>query len=158
MSAAENLPRALQLAQKTNQFNATVTRYSDEELSCMVSSSGWRVYLFDVSDKFAKHGICAMVTVRMGERPAVDNFIMSCRVMGRNIEYGILSAVESELAAEGCTELEAAFRKSPKNMPVETLFDSAGYTQTDRDGDSKRYLKKINQNNTESRFIGTVSI
>ena len=155
---AEHLERVVQLVQKTNQFNTTVVRYTQNEVEEMLSSDEWRIFLYNVEDRFANHGLCAEAFVHIGQAPVIENFIMSCRVMGRNIEYGILNDIEKTLAKEGYTSINALYCKGPKNMPVETLYEQAGYIQTnfvELEG-KKEYNKLISGEETGQIFVGEV--
>lgn len=136
-----HMDRLIQLVQKTNQFNTTVTRYTRADLEQMAGSRDWKIFFYEVRDAFANHGLCAAAFVHIGESACIDNFLMSCRVMGRNIEYGILNAVEEGLLKEGVTSIEAVFREGPKNAPVRTLFDRAGYLLVSDSGAEKRYCR-----------------
>lgn len=152
-----HIERVVQLVQKTNQFNTTVSRYAPGEIENMLSGDKWQVFLYEVEDRFANHGLCAEAFVRFEDVPVIENFIMSCRVMGRNIEYGILKDVEDALARAGYTEVRARYRKGPKNMPVEFLFDQAGYAEAERKDDEKEYRKALAEDDaTESKFVGEV--
>ena len=152
------MERVVQLVQKTNQFNTTVVRYTQNEVEEMLSSDEWRIFLYNVEDRFANHGLCAEAFVHIGQAPVIENFIMSCRVMGRNIEYGILNDIEKTLAKEGYTSINALYCKGPKNMPVETLYEQAGYIQTnfvELEG-KKEYNKLISGEETGQIFVGEV--
>ncbi len=150
-----HMDRLLQLVQKTNQFNTTVTRYTRAELEGMASSEDWRIFLYEIRDAFANHGLCAAAFVHVEENARIDSFLMSCRVMGRNIEYGILASIEKSLQEEGVTSVEALFREGPKNAPVRELYDRAGYQLAMETGAEKRYRKRAGAGGGES-FVGKV--
>lgn len=140
-----HMDRAMQLVQKTNQFNTSVIRYSQSQMEEIVASPAWKTFLYGVEDRFANHGLCALVVVKMGEIPIIDNFIMSCRVMGRNIEFGILQDVEQTLCQMGYHQIKAMYRKGSKNMPVRELYDQSGYQllSTVDKMEEKIYIKQI---------------
>ena len=59
---------------------------------------------------------------------------MSCRVMGKNIEYAIVEDVENQLEEAGYTGLAGKYIPTAKNKPVEQLYENLGYkivNQTD---------------------------
>lgn len=153
--AKENIERLVQLVQKTNQFNTTVTRYTEKELLDMLSSDQWEIYFYDVEDRLAKHGLCAIVIVKLGTTPVIENFIMSCRVMGRNIEYGVLESIEKDILEKGYTEVIARYKVGPKNMPVAELYDSAGFQLESTTETGKIYSKKLSRPFASSnKFFG----
>ena len=148
--------RVAQLVEKTNQFNTTVTRYPAAEIGEMLADSRWRVYLYEISDKYANHGLCAEAFVRLGETAVIEDFIMSCRVMGRHIEYGILEDIREDICKLGIGKLEAVYRKGPKNGPVESLYDRAGYALVREGETEKRYEIGTSEKTNGEEFCGVM--
>ena len=75
------LPRITQLINKTNQFHLTTTRYSESEISSIMSNEAYWVGHFSLSDKFGDHGLIAVVILRFKDSQAfIDTWTMSCRV------------------------------------------------------------------------------
>lgn len=64
---------------------------------------------------------------RTGGLPRIEEFVMSCRVMGRRIEYALIEDMEESLKKEGFTSLHAQFIPTAKNKPVEQLYEKLGY-------------------------------
>ncbi len=140
---AKHMERLAQLVNKTNQFNLTTIRYTQGELARIVEGQEKLVYLYRVTDKFGDNGVVAAAVVdvegrlpgdimlkvenREAGQPVVEEFVMSCRVMGKNIEYAILEDVESDLKARGYTHLAGVYLPTAKNQPVEKLYDQMGY-------------------------------
>lgn len=155
---SKHFERIVQLNEKTNQFNTTVKRYSASEIKEMLNSSDWCIYLYEVSDRFANHGLCAVAFVNLQDSAIIDNFIMSCRVMGRNIEYGIIKDIENNLYKEGFSNLIGIYKKGPKNAPVETLFDNAGYilSSENKEQGLKEYNKIFSESEDSECFYGKI--
>ena len=74
-----------------------------------------------------------------GPVPVVCDFLMSCRIMGKQIENFILDRIETDLAAAGHTRLEALYRPTAKNAPVAHLYESLGYTPAGTRDDARCY-------------------
>ena len=130
--------RLFQMLQKTNQFNLTTHRYTRQELDALLTK-GWPVYLYEASDRFGRYGIVAAAIVDPeGPVPVVCDFLMSCRIMGKEIENCILDRIEEDLSAAGHTRLEALYRPTAKNAPVARLYESLGYTLTETRADGTR--------------------
>jgi len=93
---AENVQRAAQLTQKTNQFNLTTKRYSEQELLALINDQGFEGFVAYVSDKFGDNGMVSVVITRRKSDSEVelDTFLLSCRVMGRFIEDRIIGFIE----------------------------------------------------------------
>ncbi len=138
VDASKNLDRVLQLVNKTNQFNLTARRYTMPEMQAAADTK--RIYAFRVADRFGDSGITAAVIVDTGgEIPLVEEFTMSCRIMGRSIEYGIMDFVEADLAALGYDSLRARYVPTKKNHPVSELYDRLGYKPQGTSGGIKEY-------------------
>lgn len=148
--AKENhIQRVAQLTQKTNQFNMTVKRYSENEIAKMLYSEKYKIFVGHVKDKYGDNGIAVLCILLLEEKKVyVDEFLMSCRVMERKVEYAFLGAVEKRLYELGFYELYADFFKTTKNVPAEKFYKEYGFDAL-QDG---KYLKKI-ECPEESAFI-----
>lgn len=124
----EHLDRLTQLLNKTNQFNLTTRRYTLEQMRQITEDAKKRVFLYQVTDIFGDNGIVAAAIVdTAGELPEITDFVMSCRVMGRNIENAVIDRIEQQMLEEGYTVLRSSYVPTAKNKPVETLYDRLGY-------------------------------
>lgn len=132
--------RAVQLMNKTNQFNTCTLRMDEPQLKQYLEEKQGHLVMAEVSDKYGSSGWVSEFLYHVeGSRAIVDNFIMSCRVMGRQIEDEILNAVFLKLAQQGVTEVLASYKKTAKNKPVEELWDRFGFTQTRATEEEKEY-------------------
>lgn len=129
VDAKQNLERFLQLVNKTNQFNLTTRRYTMEEIQKIVEDSNKKVYLYRIEDCFGDYGIVCAVIVDVSGKPVIEEFVLSCRVMGKYVEYGIVSMIEKELEKEGYEVLQGIYIPTAKNKPVEKLYDRLEYEQ-----------------------------
>ena len=123
---AENLSRLHQMAQKTNQFNLTTIRYSEAELKERILSEDYSVWNAWYRDKFGDEGIIAMAVVSHKEAK-LESFVMSCRVIGRSVEFALLGAICEGLKARGSHTLAAEYRATAKNGPCKDLLRAAGF-------------------------------
>lgn len=126
---SENAERMLQLLNKTNQFNLTTVRHTAADLQEMLEDQTKRVFLLRIEDRFGDNGITAVLVVSLSEKPVITEFVMSCRVMGRNVEQAILDRVENELAKEGYETLTGLYVPTAKNTPVAGLYEQLGYVE-----------------------------
>jgi FkbH-like protein len=132
--SAQTLARAAQLTQKTNQFNLTTHRYSEQVLSDRSAADGWETFVVSVKDRFGDNGIVGVVVVRtQGESCEIDTFLMSCRVIGRSVETAMLSAVVANARARGARVLTGTFIPTKKNEPAKRFFDSHGFAPASSD-------------------------
>jgi FkbH-like protein len=133
----KTVARAAQLTQKTNQFNMTTRRYSEQQIAEM-SPPAWRKYVVRVVDKFGDNGIVGVALVRRdGDAAEIDTLLLSCRVIGRTIETAMLSVVAQDAAAAGAKKLVGRFIPTKKNAPAKDVYKSHGFRQTaEKDGES----------------------
>lgn len=126
INSKELLPRLAQLTQKTNQFNLTTKRYTEEVISNMIKD-GALLYSGDVVDSFGPYGITIMAIVKVNNDQAeLDNFLMSCRIMGRGIEYAFISKIIEDLKNRGINNISASYIPTQKNPPAKDFLQTAG--------------------------------
>ena len=132
--------RMAQLSQKTNQFNLTTKRYTVSEIVNFITSNKWKTYVFEVSDKFGDFGITGMSLVEINDDKAcIDTFLMSCRVIGRNLEFAFIENIISDLKKAGIKNVIANYYKTFKNAQVMTFYDEVGFNCLSSISDHKNY-------------------
>lgn len=139
-NAFASMARIAELSMKSNQFNLTTRRYSEAEVADMMHSAEFAVYSLEVADKFGKAGLTGIVVVRYKDDVAhVDNFFMSCRVIGRGVEMAIWPRIAAEAARRGANELRATFIPSAKNAQVADFYDRLGLSLRNETGEGIRH-------------------
>jgi len=142
----EDIARAAQLTQKTNQFNLTTRRYTEFDMRRMIESDDYLVLMSSMKDKFGDNGkIALMIVEKKGRRARIDTFLMSCRVMGRYIENQFVDHVESLLANMGVEEIEAEYITTKKSAPVKDFWDSLGYKRVKEEDGKVLYNLEISE-------------
>ncbi len=123
-------PRIVQLIQKTNQFNTTTKRYTENDVIKMRSTDEWNIYSFSVSDKFGDNGIVGVFILKSDRQNSelnIDSFIMSCRVIGREIEKAILFFIFKKAEELGLDKITAEIIPTPKNEPCRDVYKDCGF-------------------------------
>ena len=139
----EEEKRVVQLVNKTNQFNVTTRRYSEEEIRALARAGD--IITVHMADKYGDQGLVAVLILKYEGRCAViDTFLMSCRVMGRNAENEIMARIRGMLETKGMTEIKAEYIRTAKNAPVRDLFEKLGFTLTGQSDDRKQYISELN--------------
>ena len=127
-----NEERFYQLINKTNQFNLTTLRYDRTMVQHILESDKKVAYLFQVADRFGDNGIVGALVVDLEKKiPRIENFVLSCRVMGKQIENYIIDYVEKDLMQKGYEFLIGDYSPTAKNMPVAKLYTTLGYTEVE---------------------------
>ncbi len=120
---SETLVRVAQLTQKTNQFNLTTRRYSEQRIAEMAAASDWSAHAIRVSDRFGDNGIVGVViTHDVGEVCEIDTFLLSCRIIGRTVETALLSFLIDGARTRGVKQLRGWFLPTKKNAPASEFY------------------------------------
>lgn len=130
MSAA-SFARCQQLFSKTNQFNTTTRRYTTAQLKAFARSADTQVWYVASRDKYSPEfeGVAALVVRVQDEQWCIENFVMSCRVMGRSIEQAVLKQLASLAEQQGAHRLCGRYIASERNQPVARLYADLGFEQ-----------------------------
>jgi len=119
----EDFERLSQLTEKTNQFNFNKKYYNKNELQCFINTNNNRIYSLKVSDKYGDYGTVGLIILEINNNEAVmENYILSCRVLGRKIEEQFFKKVKSFLDAENITLKKIKFINTLKNKPSEIFL------------------------------------
>jgi FkbH-like protein len=123
----ENLMRAHQLLNKTNQMNLRTRRLNQEELLAWSEKNGNWFYVVHVKDIFDDNGITGLLGFHQNPQGEffIDDFVMSCRIMGRKIEYQMLEFILKKLETHQGKRLIAEYLETEKNKPVKDFFTKA---------------------------------
>jgi len=137
------IPRIAQMTQKTNQFNLTTKRYSESDIRNMINN-GATVYSLSVRDKFGDSGVTGcMILCQFKDYLKIDTLLLSCRILGKGIEYSFVKHVLSKLISD--TALEAEYIATAKNLQVSSFYDVIGMNLIEESHEVKRYRSKINE-------------
>lgn len=122
--------RILQLIGKTNQFNLTTQRYTDAEVRAAMRNPSALTMQLRLTDI---HGDNGMIGVVVGFRSddndlCIDNWLMSCRVLGREVEQATLNLLCARASKMGCIRLIGAYHPSAKNEMVCEHYQRLGFT------------------------------
>jgi len=141
LDPAQSIERASQLTQKTNQFNVTTRRYSVPETQAMVEDPLCCVLLVDYEDRFGKEGIIGLAIVNLDEGE-IDSLLLSCRVIGRDVENVLLREAEAAIRQAGRKRARASFIPTAKNAPASQLFPMNGYKLVSEDPEGRKLFEK----------------
>ncbi len=136
--------RAAQLTHRTNQFNLSTIRRTEEELRLLTSLSDYKCHVIEVSDRFGDYGLVGVIISKEnGHKLLIDTFLLSCRVLGRRIEDAILVGLKKLCNKTGAKVLEADFRPTEKNMPFKSFLEKSGWKSIEEGCGFSRYQLDI---------------
>ena len=122
-------PRISQLINKSNQFNVTTRRRSEAEVETLVTDQQHYSFSVRLADKFGDNGLISVVIVRVeGEAAIVDTWLMSCRVLKRQMEEVVVNEMVRLAQLRGCTSLVGHYLPTEKNGMVRDLFPRMGFS------------------------------
>ena len=124
------IPRMSQMSQKTNQFNLTTKRYTEADIRNFIKRIDSKVFAFSVLDKFGDGGVTGLCIINMdnnSHKANIDTFLMSCRIIGRNIEYAFMNYLMNYLRNYEIKTVTSQYIKTQKNEQVREFYDKCSY-------------------------------
>lgn len=122
------IPRVAQLTQKTNQFNLTTIRCTEDEIRQRCDNELYDVIVIQMEDRFGDLGVIGTSIIQYkGETAEIEHFILSCRALGRSVEDVLLAAVIQRSKTRGITQLKGKYKVSPKNKQTEFFYEKHGF-------------------------------
>jgi FkbH-like protein len=126
------LDRIAQLTNKTNQFNLTTKRYSLADMEGAVSDSSVIGLYGKLADKFGDNGLISIVLGRKDDSALhMDLWLMSCRVLKRDMEVAMLDAVVDRAREQGIQAIYGYFFPTAKNAMVAEFYPTLGFQPHD---------------------------
>jgi len=124
------LPRIVQLINKTNQFNLTTRRYTEESVAEVMHDSSAFGLQLRLIDRLGDNGVIAIVIgkLQVSGDLLIDSWLMSCRVLGRQVEPATLNVVVSQAQMLGAGRLLGDYLPTPKNGMVRHHYERLGFT------------------------------
>ena len=130
------IPRISQLVLKTNQFNLTTKRFQEEDILKFSQDKNMLVGCAQTADKFGDNGITGVFIVQKSPDSSewsIETFLLSCRVMGRRVEYGIMRYILNEARKEGIKKVRGQYIPTEKNKPCESFLPNSGFKKEGED-------------------------
>jgi FkbH-like protein len=140
-----NLTRVAQLTNKTNQFNLTTRRYTEAQVQNLASETGNWAAAFHLADRMGEYGLIGVIFCRPRQAGQweIDTWLMSCRVLGRQMEKFMLDRLIEAAQGQGIRELIGVYRPTPKNGLVRDHFDKLGFEKIGEDLQESLYRREV---------------
>ena len=123
--------RVFELVNKTNQFNTTGRRWKLEECEAFFRTGG-KLVAFEVTDRFTSYGLVGVVMIRASH---VEQWVMSCRVLGYQIEEAMMATVVADIRTRRPGAVTGRLIPTDVNYPCRDLFSKCGFTCPDGTAD-----------------------
>ncbi|MCR4796123.1 MAG: HAD-IIIC family phosphatase [Ruminococcus sp.] len=137
------IQRVTQLTNKSNQFNLTTRRYTENEIQQLSISNDHICLCGQLSDKFGDNGIVSVVIGKInGSALDIELWLMSCRVLKRDMELAMLDELVSQAKHRNINRINGYYYKTAKNNMVSELYGSFGFIldEKNENGDSVWHL------------------
>lgn len=124
--------RYAQLTQKSNQFNLRTVRYSESEVNILRQREDYLLLGVTLADRFSQYGLIGCIALRRQSATSyfVENWLMSCRVLKRQVEHFTLNMIVLLLKARGVEKLIGEYIPTEKNKLVFDFYQKLGFTAT----------------------------
>jgi FkbH-like protein len=136
-----NLKRIVQLINKTNQFNLTTRRYTEEEVAVLIGAPDVVALYFRLADRFGDSGIISVIIARTDgsntKRMIIDTWLMSCRVLGRQVENVCMNFLAAHARHAGAIEIVGEYIPTAKNNLVREHYGKMTFLRLDEDISSR---------------------
>ena len=119
--------RAAQLCQRTNQFNLATRRYTSEHIRSLSEVPGSVVLMIRARDRFGEYGWSGLAIANVqDECLTIDSFLLSCRLMGKNVEFALFAALVESAEKGHCSRVRGVFIPTGKNKPCSNFYKQCG--------------------------------
>lgn len=151
------LARIAQLSNKSNQFNLTTRRYTQSEIETIADDDDYISLYGKLEDCFGDNGVVSVVIGRIDEKKAlsIDLWIMSCRVLKRDMEYAMMDTLVHRCQDCGIRQIRGFYYPTAKNAMVKDFYQVMGFTKLHEDikGNSEWLFELRNGYNTKNNVI-----
>jgi FkbH-like protein len=149
--------RITQLINKSNQFNLTTRRYTEEEVAAASSDPAVLTLQVRLTDTFGDNGMISVVIARSdGDAMTIDTWLMSCRVLGRRVEDAVLAELVHQAARLGFSRLRGVYVPSGRNAMVADLYARLGFSADDHEGVGSWWTLDVSAFQPASAFEGKI--
>ena len=123
------IERIAQLTNKTNQFNLTARQYTAAEIEAAAADRLHICLYGKLKDRFGDNGLISVVLGRTdGTNLHIDLWLMSCRVLKRDMEFAMLDALVKRAKEQGIKSLAGYYAPTAKNGMVADHYQKLGFS------------------------------
>lgn len=128
------MSRIAQLTNKSDQFNLTTLRCTQEEIERFAADPGYITLYGKLEDRFGDNGVVTVVVGKVeGERLDVILWLMSCRVLKRDMEFAMMDELAARCQERGIAAIRGLYYPTAKNGMVRDFYEKQGFTKLSED-------------------------
>lgn len=150
------MARIAQLTNKSNQFNLTTRRYNQAEIEQIAADKNYITLYGKLEDTFGDNGVVSVIIGHIKEKTLeIDLWIMSCRVLKRDMEFAMMDELVKKAKAENIEIIRGFYYPTAKNSMVKNFYEMQGFTKTSEDleGNTTWELDLRNNYEEKNKFI-----
>ncbi len=145
--------RISQLTNRTNQFNLSTIRRTEQEIREITAQTNVKCMIVEAEDKFGAYGISGVIIGEIKqEHFFIDTLLLSCRILGRNVEQVLLAFLYTYAKEKAITLVQADFYPTEKNIPVKNFMDDKSWKKIRTEGNHVRY--ELNMKEAFYKVVG----
>ena len=135
-----DIPRITQLINKSNQYNLTTKRRTESEVMRVMNDENFLGLTVRLKDQFGDHGlISVLIAEKKEDTYKIDTWLMSCRVLSRQVEYLLLQELSLLAKKEGVNIIEGVYLPTPKNALVNDHYERLGFQKTNENPETYQF-------------------
>ena len=131
------ISRIAQLTNKSNQFNLTTRRYSQNEIETVAVDADYLTLYGRLRDKFGDNGVVSIVIGKIKgecrEELHMELWLMSCRVLKRDMEFAMMDELVEKARKIGIQKIIGYYYPTAKNVMVKDFYGIQGFTKVSED-------------------------
>jgi FkbH-like protein len=129
-----DLKRVAELINRTNQFNLDGSRTTIREVTQWHESPDHVILLGDSADRFGGMGTTCVAVARCRDTEMrILPFVLSCRVFGFGIEFGVMNHLKAIARERGARRILGRYKATPQNAPSKDFLPASGFLRLDED-------------------------
>lgn len=128
------IQRIAQLTNKSNQFNLTTLRCTEDDIKKMQASNDYICLCGRLTDKFADNGLVTIIIAKVEKDELhINLFLMSCRVLKRGLEDVMINVLVEIAGKRGICKIIGHYYPTIKNVMVKDFYGTMGFEKVSED-------------------------
>ena len=148
------MERIAQLTNKSNQFNLTTKRFTQAEIEAAAADSNYITLYGKLEDKFGDNGVVAITIGRVeGKVCHIDLWLMSCRVLKRDMEFAMMDQLVEKCIDRGLMEIRGYYYPTAKNGMVKEFYKTMGFSLVSEENGNTVWSLDISEYQNQNKHI-----
>lgn len=153
----DTVQRAAQLTNKSNQFNLTTKRCTEDDIRKYMADESYICLYGRLKDKFCDNGIVSILIARKDKNMAhIELFLMSCRVLKRGMEDAMMDELFRIMDSTECEKVMGYYYRTKKNGMVEELYTDMGFALREAFADGTSFVIDKKDYKKRNKYIRMV--